>query len=318
MKTALKLAGRRVNRPVLNHVSVTNGRLTATNMEAQIECAAPPNLKDGIYHHSVIKVGLSSVSEFSHDDFPQSIASYDIRFSTELTPSDIESFRWVSEAASEEDARYCLMGMLLDGGNVVATDGHRLHIAPVSYTLPDLGVSKIVPSQALDLLFDLIKEYKVKSVIKMELYKYVVRFDLRHAILTAKLIDGTFPQYQRVIPSVNAESKSCSFDPAPIKAVIPQIKSLLRAANKKRAALHFDKCGSSAFFYEDKKAEEDSVHAPPFRFDNIKLWMGYPVGLNPDFLAAACPGIMYGNDSSSPHKIVSEDGRMAVIMPIRI
>jgi len=113
-------------------------------------------------------------------------------------------------AISTEETRYYLNGIYLhkaerDGVDVlraVATDGHRL--ASVEGPLPagagDLpGV--IVPRKTVTELRKLIDESGDEVQISMSENK--IRFAFDNAILTSKLIDGTFPDYQRVIPTGN-------------------------------------------------------------------------------------------------------------------
>ena len=113
-------------------------------------------------------------------------------------------------AISTEETRYYLNGIYLhkgerDGVSVlraVATDGHRL--ASVEGPLPagaeDIpGV--IVPRKTVTELRKLIDESGDEVAISMSESK--IRFAFDQAVLTSKLIDGTFPDYQRVIPSGN-------------------------------------------------------------------------------------------------------------------
>ena len=113
-------------------------------------------------------------------------------------------------AISTEETRYYLNGIYLhkadrDGVNVlraVATDGHRL--ASVEAPLPSGAeniVGVIVPRKTVAELRKLIDESGDEVVISMSESK--VRFAFDNAVLTSKLIDGTFPDYQRVIPSGN-------------------------------------------------------------------------------------------------------------------
>ena len=113
-------------------------------------------------------------------------------------------------AISTEETRYYLNGIYLhkadrDGGDVlraVATDGHRL--ASVEAPLP-AGAENlpgvIVPRKTVTELRKLIDESGDEVAISMSESK--IRFSFDNAVLTSKLIDGTFPDYQRVIPSGN-------------------------------------------------------------------------------------------------------------------
>ena len=113
-------------------------------------------------------------------------------------------------AISTEETRYYLNGIYLhkadrDGVDVlraVATDGHRL--ASVEAPLPAGSENipgVIVPRKAVTELRKLIDESGDEVAISMSESK--IRFSFDNAVLTSKLIDGTFPDYQRVIPSGN-------------------------------------------------------------------------------------------------------------------
>ncbi len=113
-------------------------------------------------------------------------------------------------AISTEETRYYLNGIYLhaaDHGGVqvlraVATDGHRL--ASVEVPLPDGAADipgVIVPRKTVAELRKLIDE--TDADVKVGLSESKIRFSFDQAELTSKLIDGTFPDYQRVIPTDN-------------------------------------------------------------------------------------------------------------------
>lgn len=115
-------------------------------------------------------------------------------------------------AISTEETRYYLNGIYLhavsgdgDGDGVlraVATDGHRL--ARVEMPLPAGAEGMpgiIVPRKTVVELRKLIEE--TGGEIEVALSDTKIRFAFDDAVLTSKLIDGTFPDYERVIPSGN-------------------------------------------------------------------------------------------------------------------
>ncbi len=113
-------------------------------------------------------------------------------------------------AISTEETRYYLNGIYLhaaerDGAPVlraVATDGHRL--ASVEGPLPANAEGMpgvIVPRKTVGELRKLIEE--TVDEVAVELSETKIRFTFDGVTLTSKLIDGTFPDYERVIPSGN-------------------------------------------------------------------------------------------------------------------
>jgi len=113
-------------------------------------------------------------------------------------------------AISTEETRYYLNGIYLhaaerNGSRVlraVATDGHRL--ASVEGPLPntaDRMPGVILPRKTVSELRKLIDE--TVDDVEVELSETKIRFTFDNVILTSKLIDGTFPDYERVIPVGN-------------------------------------------------------------------------------------------------------------------
>ena len=112
-------------------------------------------------------------------------------------------------AISTEETRYYLNGIYLhaveDGGGqlrAVATDGHRL--ARVEIPLPDGAAGMpgiIVPRKTVQEVYKLLED--VDAEVDIALSEARIQFAFGSLILTSKLIDGTFPDYQRVIPQGN-------------------------------------------------------------------------------------------------------------------
>ena len=144
------------------------------------------------------------------EDFPE-LASGDLphRFSipVETLSSAIDHTRF---AISTEETRYYLNGIYvhptksnnIDVMRFVATDGHRL--ARVESPLPEGAGSIegiIIPRKTIGELRKLIED--VADTVQVSLSNKVVRFTFDQIVLTSKLIDGKFPDYERVIPANN-------------------------------------------------------------------------------------------------------------------
>src|SRR5258708_28809385 len=113
-------------------------------------------------------------------------------------------------AISTEETRYYLNGIYLhaaesEGTRVlraVATDGHRL--ARVEEPLPEGAASMpgvIIPRKTVNELRKLLDE--VTGNVEVALSDTRIQFRADAILLTSKLIDGTFPEYERVIPRGN-------------------------------------------------------------------------------------------------------------------
>jgi DNA polymerase-3 subunit beta len=113
-------------------------------------------------------------------------------------------------AISTEETRYYLNGIHMhaveDGGflRAVATDGHRL--ARVEAPLPEGAAGMppiIVPRKTVAEIRKLIDDIDVEEIVEVALSNARIRFKVGRAVLRSRLIDGTFPDYERVIPSGN-------------------------------------------------------------------------------------------------------------------
>lgn len=143
-------------------------------------------------------------------DFPD-LAAGEMPVSFSLAPADLKRLIEKTQfAISTEETRYYLNGIFfhtidVDGSlklRAVATDGHRL--ARVQMDAPDGSAGMpgiIIPRKAVAEILKLVEDGG--ESIGLELSSAKIRVSLGGVVLTSKLIDGTFPDYQRVIPSGN-------------------------------------------------------------------------------------------------------------------
>jgi len=109
-------------------------------------------------------------------------------------------------AISTEETRYYLNGIYMhahaDALRCVATDGHRLALADADLPSGAAGLpGVIIPRKTVAELRRLLDGGHESIDISVSDAK--IRFALGSAVLTSKLIDGTFPSYDRVIPKDN-------------------------------------------------------------------------------------------------------------------
>lgn len=103
---------------------------------------------------------------------------------------------------AQQDVRYYLNGMLLETGEkhlrAVATDGHRLALCQVALDNEALEAQQvIVPRKGV---LELQRLMDGKGDLNIELGANHIRIQLEGIRFTSKLIDGRFPEYDRVIP----------------------------------------------------------------------------------------------------------------------
>ncbi len=159
-----------------------------------------------------IRAGRSrfTLQTLPESDFPD-LAAGEMTHTFKLAAADLKRLIDKTQfAISTEETRYYLNGIYLHTAGTakaptlrgVATDGHRL--AQFELPLP-AGASGmpgiIVPRKTVAEVQRLIEDNEAE--ITVELSQGKIRFTLGETVLTSKLIDGTFPDYVRVIPLGN-------------------------------------------------------------------------------------------------------------------
>ena len=180
-----------------------------------------------------IEAGRSnfSLATLPKEDFPVMASSeYESNFSASA-PVLRRLFDKSKFAISTEETRYYLNGVYLhvsdaDGGRVlraVATDGHRL--ARVDADLPpgaEAMPGVIVPRKTVGELRKLLDDDEAQIAVSVSETK--VRFATPEITLTSKVIDGTFPDYTRVIPAGN--TKKMEVDAAEFAKAVDRVATV--------------------------------------------------------------------------------------------
>ena len=263
------------------------------------------------------------LSTLPRDDFPV-IAEGELPTSFELPAETLKQIIDKTRfAISTEETRYYLNGIFLHVSDdpspvlkAAATDGHRL--ARVTVTRPDGAEGMpdvIVPRKCVAELRKLLDE--IDGSVGVSLSATKIRFDLGQALLTSKLIDGTFPDYSRVIPTGN--DKILKIDPRAFEEGVDRVSTI--ATEKTRAvkmALDRDKITLSVTSPENGTAAEEvsgDYAAAPFE-----------IGFNSRYLLDIL-GQVHGDtvevhlaDAAAPTLIRENDKAAAlyVIMPMRV
>ncbi|MGE5063500.1 MAG: DNA polymerase III subunit beta [Myxococcales bacterium] len=345
---------RRNTIPILSNVLIEaredgSIRLMATDLDLQVDESVPANVSQAgattVSAHTLFDIvrklpegsqveltaaegkmqvvaGRSrfNLSTLPRDDFPV-IAEGELPTKFELPAATlrqiIEKTRF---AISSEETRYYLMGIFLhvvdDQLRAAATDGHRL--ARVTVPRPDGADGMpdvIVPRKAVQELYRLLEE--LEGTVEISLSPTKIRFGLGSAILTSKLIDGTFPDYNRVIPTAN--DKLLKLDPKSFSAGVDRVSTI--ASEKTRAvkiSLDRDKVTLSVTSPENGIATEEL--AADYGADGLEI--GFNAKYLLDILGeidgdtvevhladAAAPTLLRENDKSNA---------LYVLMPMRV
>lgn len=212
-----------------------------------------------------VKAGRSrfTLPTLPRDDFPM-IVEGDLPTSFEIPAATLaQLIDRTRFAISTEETRYYLNGIFLHVGDeelkAAATDGHRL--ARFTLACPD-GASGmpdvIVPRKCVAELRKLLEE-ALDTNVEVDLSASKIRFTLggeNGVVLTSKLIDGTFPDYTRVIPTGN--DKLLKLDPKSFYEGVDRVATI--ATEKTRAvkmAVEADKVTLSVTSPDNGTAAEE-------------------------------------------------------------
>ncbi|MDQ3140133.1 MAG: DNA polymerase III subunit beta [Pseudomonadota bacterium] len=264
-----------------------------------------------------------NLSTLPRDDFPV-IAEGELPHAFELPAATLRQIIDKTRfAISTEETRYYLNGIFLHVSDedqpvlkAAATDGHRLARVTVprpagAEGMPDV----IIPRKCVAELRKLLDE--LDGTVQVSLSESKVRFGLGTAILTSKLIDGTFPDYSRVIPTGN--DKILRIDPRSFEESVDRVATI--ASEKTRAvkmALDRDKITLSVTSPENGTAAEEV----PGDYASD----GFEIGFNARYLLDIL-GQMEGDtievhlaDAAAPTLLRENDKAPAlyVLMPMRV
>jgi len=153
----------------------------------------------------IIKSGRSKfrLPVLPPSDFP-SLEGSELPFALDIPSGALEkAIASVQFAISTEETRYYLNGIYLHaaetGVKLVATDGHRLskRFIPLDDVPQDMpGI--IIPKKTVETI---VKHLPKDGTVTLQVSDAKIRMLIGDMVLLSKLIDGTFPDYQRVIPS---------------------------------------------------------------------------------------------------------------------
>lgn len=228
-----------------------------------------------------------------------------------------EMLQKVVYATSTDETRYILNGALLDFKDekltVVATDGRRLALVEQEVEFSDEAqAGLVVPSKTLN---ELIKTLGDQGLLRIRTSGTQVAFDFDNILILSKLIEGTFPNFQQVIPSQCEERIAID-------------RETMLTAVRRVALLTDDQTASIRLTFGKNKLELVTVSAEigearetiPVKYEGKEM----SIAFNPGFLMAPLRHLDSDeiffelSDELSPGVIKTSVPFLYVLMPIRV
>ncbi|KOR32649.1 hypothetical protein TI05_05965 [Achromatium sp. WMS3] len=269
----------------------------------------------------IIRSGRSrfSLGTLPAEDFP----------SLEITPADysftVEAnflkrlLKHTHFSMGYQDVRYCLNGLLLDLTSerlrCVATDGHRLALSEGPITC-EQERQILLPRKAVQELIRVLDNYEHEVTVETSLG--FCRFKIGETIFTTKLIDGQFPNYQRVIPK-NMEN-TATFARKPFK------EAMLRSAilsPEKQNGIKLTFTPGELQMEATNTEQEDAFEELEIEYNgDEEVTIGFNVVYFIDVLNALdCENVVMEFENSSSSALLrdpDDNDRLYVVMPMRL
>lgn len=295
---------------------VVPARLVADIVRSLPPGAVEVNLVD---EEVSISAGRSqfSIRPLGLDDYPQQ--SEPAAEAVTLSSSSVaEALRQVVRAASNDDARAVLTGVLIaaddDGVRMVATDSYRLAVRdlPDSQMLAS-GQKVLVPSRALQ---ELQRVLGGSEELQVRLGARDAVFESGGTRLTTRLIEGEYPNYRNLLPSSYPNVLTVGREA--LLEALRRVKILAQDATPVRLHLGGETLGLSAITQDVGNASEE--------IDATYAGTEMTVAFNPDYLAAGVDAIdaeeitLSTLDPMKPAVVrpVGRDDYLYLLMPVRV
>lgn len=339
LSAVTKVVEGRTNIPILSNVllSVADGQLTVRATDLDIEASATVALLDATPGSTTVEAKLLAdiakkaagdisleldagvltvktgksrfrLQTLPAEDYPSLAAgTFDAEFDIDLAALVAP----VSFAMSTEETRFYLNGVFLHAAEdrlvAVATDSHRLarHMVATVVDIPAV----ILPRKLVSLL--------PKGVVSVSLSATKVRITSADGVLTSKLIDGTFPDYQRVIPAGN--NKVMVVEKAALQKAVDRVSTV---STERGRAVRLDIATGTISLSVNNPGSGSASEEVDVDYDGDPVEIGFNAKYLGDILSTlGGERVRIAlNDGGSP-ALLSSDGDEAllcVLMPMRV
>lgn len=220
---------------------------------------------------------------------------------------------------AQQDVRYYLNGMLLETGGsflrAVATDGHRLALCQAEIPGASLEEQQvIVPRKGV---IELQRLMGGEGAVNIELGPNHVRIQLEGIRFTSKLIDGRFPEYDRVIPKES--SNELTADRTAFKGALQRTAIL---SNEKYRGIRLIIRESGVLMQAHNPEQEEAEEELEVGYSGEDIEIGFNVNYLLDALGAVdgdevTLSVLDGNSSCLIRQPGKDDSKF-VVMPMRL
>ena len=324
--------------PILSNIIITTQdnllSLSSTNLDIfcsdDLEAEVVQNGSTSVSAATLtLKCGRSkfNLTTISPDDFPK-ISHDDLNIQFVLSATELKRIIDKTKfAISNEETRYYLNGVFLhqtqknsiDILRAVATDGHRLaqYDIPLPQGAKDMN-GIIIPKKMIQELRRVVDD--ATGDINIQLNENKIKFSFNNMQIISKVIDGTFPDYTKVIPQSN--DKSITTNNEELKKAIDRVSAVAINEETKSKAIKLIIETNKISLSVDSTSRGSAIEEIDLDYNNEKV----EIGFNSRYLIDICNEIdgdkinLKFLNSTSPAIILdnTDENLFFVLMPMRI
>ena len=303
---------------------------TSAQMLYDIVRKLPDNIKVEFLSEKNDRLGIkASSSSFAlnclpSEDFP-SIAQEDFKHSFNIDALDlVRLIDKSSFAMSLEETRYYLNGIYLhaikednvDKLRTVATDGHRLSRVDINLPQGAEGIpGVIIPRKTILEIRKILEDHT--GNVSLSISETKIKLSFNNVVLTSKLLDGTFPDYSRVIPEHN--DKLVTISNQSISEAVDRVSTV--STDKTRAIKININKGSVVISATNPDKGSASEHLDvDYNGDEVEIGFNSKYVLDVTRQIKGNEILIKLSDSVSPTLVYDKDDKevLYVLMPMRV
>jgi DNA polymerase-3 subunit beta len=310
--------GTDVFHPVCVNLADILARVSALPKSTEITLTSEPGIDKLIIQHdgNISKLNVLSTVDYP---IPRSVDTLEDTLALNMPADTLRTMMsHVIKAMSQQDVvRYYLNGMCFNVHrgyfNLIATDGHRLHrVSSRQVGLADYPDS-IMPGDAVTALYKMLPK-KDSDIVELNIYKTAMHFKLPDgSTVQSRLIEGRFPDYERVIPARKDRDRTLTTDRAGLLAVLKRLKPAVKES------FYGVRINCAKDTVTLGTASGDITESMPATWEGEPLKMGVNINYLIDALESATGDdvalrMLTANDSV----LIDGDDFQLVVMPMRV
>lgn len=269
----------------------------------------------------IVKSGRSrfTLTTLPASDFPN-IEDWQSNVEVSLTQADLRSLIEKTQfSMANQDVRYYLNGMLfeLEGTTIraIATDGHRMAVSETALAENVVKNQVIMPRKGVQELVKLMDA--PKQSVTLQIGQSNLRAVVNNFTFTSKLVDGRFPDYQRVVPQHTNKTLE-----APCDELRQAFSRVAILSNEKFRGVRVSLANNEMNLTANNPEQEEAKEILEVSYEGDPIEIGFNVSYVLDVLnTLRCSQVRISMSDANASALIEnaeDNSSMYVVMPIRL